>query len=261
YAFEAVEWAAESGVTAGYGDGTFKPQQPLSKSHAVVFMERYYDEILTAEQSDDFTRADMMVLLKAINDGTLRNTGTDSGALTLTGRGSATTRAVELSFGIWDVTYRVAGNADRPFEVASFEEDYFEGDRIDDHRNVRVRSLWTDDPAAWHEIGLVGSSKPHSERGAPTDTMLHYAHRTWFEVEAEPGASWSITLTKRPWPPPASDDPDRIVVWDDGSSGERSFSLGPFDFAEGRWRWEMLIWGSAARRRFGSGWLHAARTT
>ncbi|MYH00077.1 MAG: S-layer homology domain-containing protein, partial [Acidimicrobiaceae bacterium] len=69
YAFEAVEWAAESGVTAGYGDGTFKPQQPLSKSHAVVFMERYYDEILTAEQSDDFTRADMMVLLKAINDG------------------------------------------------------------------------------------------------------------------------------------------------------------------------------------------------
>ena len=74
YAYEAVGWAAEVGVTTGYTDGTFKPQRPLSKRHAVVFMERYYDEILGADQSDDFTRGDMMVLLKAINDGTLRNT-------------------------------------------------------------------------------------------------------------------------------------------------------------------------------------------
>ena len=28
YAFEAVEWAAEAGVTVGYGDGTFKPSLP-----------------------------------------------------------------------------------------------------------------------------------------------------------------------------------------------------------------------------------------
>ena len=69
YAYEAVEWAAEVGVTLGYGDGTFKPEIPLIKRHAVVFMERYYDEILQAEESEDFTRGDMMVLLKAINDG------------------------------------------------------------------------------------------------------------------------------------------------------------------------------------------------
>ena len=68
-AYEAIEWAAEVGVTTGYTDGTFKPEQPLVKRHAVVFMERYYDEILQAEESDDFTRGDMMVLLKAINDG------------------------------------------------------------------------------------------------------------------------------------------------------------------------------------------------
>ena len=74
YAFEAVGWAAEVGVTTGYTDGTFKPARPLSKRHAVVFMERYYDEILRADESADFTRGDMMVLLKAINDGTLRNT-------------------------------------------------------------------------------------------------------------------------------------------------------------------------------------------
>ncbi len=80
YAFEAVEWAAEVGVTTGYTDGTFKPERPLIKRHAVVFMERYYDEILQAEQSDDFTRGDMMVLLKAINDGTIGDTEPDTGA-------------------------------------------------------------------------------------------------------------------------------------------------------------------------------------
>ena len=80
YAFEAVGWAAEVGVTTGYTDGTFKPQRPLSKRHAVVFMERYYDKILGAEESDDFTRGDMMVLLKAMNDGTIRNTETESDA-------------------------------------------------------------------------------------------------------------------------------------------------------------------------------------
>ena len=62
-AFAAVEWAAEVGVTAGYGDGTFRPAVPLPKRHAVVFMERYYDEILGADESEDFTRGDMMALL------------------------------------------------------------------------------------------------------------------------------------------------------------------------------------------------------
>ena len=68
YAFEAVEWAAEVGVTAGYSDGTFKPQRPLIRRHAVVFVERYFDEILQADDSENFTRGDMMVLLKSIND-------------------------------------------------------------------------------------------------------------------------------------------------------------------------------------------------
>ena len=80
YAFEAIEWAAEVGVTTGYTDGTFRPERPLIKRHAVVFTERYYDEILQAEESPDFTRGDMMVLLKAINDGTLRGSGSGTGS-------------------------------------------------------------------------------------------------------------------------------------------------------------------------------------
>ena len=88
YAFEAVEWAAGVGVTTGYEDGTFKPERPLIKRHAVVFMERYYDEILGAEESEDFTRGDMMVLLKAINDGALSDT--DAGAEAESASGEAT---------------------------------------------------------------------------------------------------------------------------------------------------------------------------
>ena len=68
-AYEAVEWAADVGLTLGYGDGTFQPEQPLSRWHAVVFMERFYDDILGAHESEDFTRGDMMLLLKAIHDG------------------------------------------------------------------------------------------------------------------------------------------------------------------------------------------------
>ena len=68
-AFEAINWAVEIGLTTGYTDGTFKPEQPLSKRHAGVFMERYYDLILQADESSDFTRGDMMRVLKAIEDG------------------------------------------------------------------------------------------------------------------------------------------------------------------------------------------------
>jgi len=75
YAFEAVEWAAGAGVTAGYDDGTFRPLQALSKRHALVFMQRYFDEILQAEESEDFSRGDMMVVLKSINDGQARDSG------------------------------------------------------------------------------------------------------------------------------------------------------------------------------------------
>ena len=68
-AHTAIEWAAEVGLTTGYGDGTFRPEQPMAKWRALVFMERYYDQVLEAAESDSFTSGNMMVLLKAINDG------------------------------------------------------------------------------------------------------------------------------------------------------------------------------------------------
>lgn len=65
----AVEWAAEAGVTTGYGDGTFRPDEPLSFRHATVLLARYYEEVLGADVSDRFTRADMMMLLHAMSGG------------------------------------------------------------------------------------------------------------------------------------------------------------------------------------------------
>ena len=62
----AIEWAADTGLTAGYSDGTFRPETPLSKQHAAIFMERFYDAVLEADKSPDFTRGDMIALLHTI---------------------------------------------------------------------------------------------------------------------------------------------------------------------------------------------------
>ena len=64
--YAAIEWAATNGITAGYGDGTFRPDAALSYSHASVFLERYYGEVLGVDPSPDFTRSDMMRILYEI---------------------------------------------------------------------------------------------------------------------------------------------------------------------------------------------------
>ena len=74
-AYEAVEWAAEVGLTVGREDGTFGPNEALPKWRALIFMERFYDDVLGADESGAFTSGDMMMLLKAINDGSTRESG------------------------------------------------------------------------------------------------------------------------------------------------------------------------------------------
>ena len=81
--FAAINWAAEVGVTNGYGDGTFRPEQPLSFRHATVFLARYYEDILGADVSAGFTRSDMMRVLYEMagvpDQGTSPPSGDDSG--------------------------------------------------------------------------------------------------------------------------------------------------------------------------------------
>lgn len=59
----AIEWAAEAGLTIGYGDGRFGPDDDMTRFEAVTFMERFFDLGL----ADGFSRGDMMGLLHAIN--------------------------------------------------------------------------------------------------------------------------------------------------------------------------------------------------
>lgn len=71
---DAIEWAADQGITLGCDVGKFCPDEPLTRKHARVFMERFYDNVLGAAGDDqyshpDFTRADMMELLHTINAG------------------------------------------------------------------------------------------------------------------------------------------------------------------------------------------------
>ena len=65
---DAIEWAADLGITQGCDTDKFCPDQPLKRRHARVFLERFYDQVLGASGDDefsnpDFTRADMMDVL------------------------------------------------------------------------------------------------------------------------------------------------------------------------------------------------------
>ena len=54
YAFDAIEWAAANGITAGCGDGRFCPDSSLNRAQMVTFLHRYH-EFLLGETSDDTT--------------------------------------------------------------------------------------------------------------------------------------------------------------------------------------------------------------
>ena len=41
YYYKAVRWAAEKGITKGYADGTFKPDEVCLREHAVTFLYRF----------------------------------------------------------------------------------------------------------------------------------------------------------------------------------------------------------------------------
>ena len=45
YAYEAVQWAVENGITEGCGDGrNFCPDDTLDRAHMVTFLKRYHDK-------------------------------------------------------------------------------------------------------------------------------------------------------------------------------------------------------------------------
>lgn len=49
YAYEAIEWATEAGITSGCAGGNFCPEQSLNRAQMMVFLHRY-DQIERAAQ-------------------------------------------------------------------------------------------------------------------------------------------------------------------------------------------------------------------
>jgi len=43
WAAPAIEWAKEMGLIKGYPDGSFKPNQPITRAEACVMFERFYE--------------------------------------------------------------------------------------------------------------------------------------------------------------------------------------------------------------------------
>ena len=52
YAYDAIEWAVDHGITAGCGDGTnFCPDKNLNRAQTVLFLKRYDDWVLNGRPS------------------------------------------------------------------------------------------------------------------------------------------------------------------------------------------------------------------
>jgi hypothetical protein len=54
YYYKAVLWAAEKGITAGYSDGTFRPDDTCLREHAVTFLWRYAGKPAPKTSSNPF---------------------------------------------------------------------------------------------------------------------------------------------------------------------------------------------------------------
>ena len=220
-AYEAIEWAAEVGVTLGYKDGTFKPERPLHKSHAVVFMERFYDEILQASESPDFTRGDMMRVLKAINDGGSAPPVTpilDGSSGSFSGAGRTVTDIVALSSGLHRVTFTVSGNTYGSGHTGSVRLDTFndEGQRVADQvRTTGASGTWEilvrlDTPT--RVVFQIGGLEPRAS--------WTLSHEALTAPDQQPGDSAST--------PDAPDAPDAPPLPASGSDWETDDSQSVF---------------------------------
>ena len=89
YYYKAILWAAEKGIAGGYNDGSFRPNEPCTRGHAVTFMWRYLGKPEPQAKSSDFTdvkdtkayyyKAELWATENGItggySDGTFRPTG------------------------------------------------------------------------------------------------------------------------------------------------------------------------------------------
>ena len=160
YAYAAVDWAVENGITGGCGDGTnFCPERNLNRAHMVTFLKRYHDRFGTG----------ITVAWGEPVD--------SSGGATLTGTGSNITGPVTVGEGRWGVAFAV--------EQAS---------RLG---YVGLRAFG-EAPGRTSLVNEVAENNTYSQTtqfraGSDLFDDLEPG-KVWFEVEVDPDATWTITV-------------------------------------------------------------------
>ena len=162
YAYEAIEWAVENGITVGCGDGTnFCPTKTLNRAQMVTFLKRYHDKFGT----------DAPTSSSGSNDDSEVET-------TIRGGGSDFTRSVRLTSGWWEVEFDV--DDDRRLGQVTLE-----AVDEDDVRVEIVDEAVTDD---------YFSDSFRIRVGGGSGTLA--PGRVWFDVDTRSGATWTITVSE-----------------------------------------------------------------
>ena len=160
YAFDSVNWAVENGITGGCGDGTnFCPERNLNRAHMVTFLKRYHDQFGTAVTVRWGEPVDA------------------SGGVTLNGTGANIAGPVIVAEGRWGVAFSIE-----------------DSDRIG---FVSLRAFG-EAPGSESLVGDVVEGNTYSQTaqfraGSDFGNDLEPGE-VWFEVEADPGATWTITI-------------------------------------------------------------------
>ena len=220
YAYSAIEWAAENGITEGCGDGTnFCPTKTLNRAQMVTFLKRYHDKFGTSGGTGSTGSS------QSVND------EDDGVVVTFSGTGSDLTRSVRVTEGPWRVDFRVEHDTrlGQLTLVASDEDDtevllideVLTGDDYRQSVQIRVRS--------GHLVLEPG--------------------RIWFDVDTRNDAEWTIILTELTSGGTGStgssqsvndedDEDDGVVVTFSGTGSDLTRSV---RVTEGPWRVDFRV--------------------
>lgn len=160
YAYEAVNWAVDNGITRGCGDGTnFCPARTLNRGEVVTFLKRYHDGLgspVTVSWGEPIDA---------------------SGAVTLTGTGANVAGPVTVTEGRWGVSFATE-DSDRLGYIG-----------LDAFGEAPGRELLVSEVA---EDSTYSQTAQFRAGNHLLDDLK--PGKVWFEVEVDPDATWSITV-------------------------------------------------------------------
>ena len=161
YAYDAVTWAVENGITEGCGDGTnFCPDRMLSRGHMVTFLKRYHDKFGTNGQTDSDDSEDARRVFG------------------VRGIGTHLSRSVTLTSGLWNVDFDVDHNR----RLGAMVLTVFDSEGREE---VLVDEVVEDDDYRESFRIRVGSGFSALDPG-----------KIWFQVETIFNADWEIAVTE-----------------------------------------------------------------